>query len=140
MSKMNRMGRMCCRVLMLALLLCTMGKTIVQANSDPVPYWDQTMSARAVIGMDNGTVTAIGDVTGMFGKTTSISGFLYLQKKSNGLWVTVNTWIDSVTAETLTMIYETPVDSGTYRVKFLAYVYAGSAYDEITLYSAEKTY
>lgn len=137
---MSKTGKVCCKVLVMALLLCTMSRTIVQANSDLVPYWDQTMTARAILGVKNGIATANGHITGVFDKTTSIDGFLYLQKKSNGLWVTVKTWTDFVNSETLTMIYETPVDKGTYRLKFLAYVYAGSACEEITVYSNEATY
>lgn len=139
---MKRMGKMCCKMLVMALLLCTMGKSIVQANGSPVPYWDYTMSASSLLGMDKdeGIVTAHGDITGMHGRTTSINGFLYLQKKSNGLWVTIQTWIDSSTTATLTVIGETPVDRGTYRLKFLAYVCAGSACEEITVYSDEETY
>lgn len=139
---MKRKGKMCCKVLVMALLLCTMAKSIVQANDNPVPYWDQTMSASSLLGLDKdeGIVTAHGDITGVFGKTTSINGFLYLQKKSNGLWVTIKTWIDSSNSATLTVIGETPVDRGTYRLKFLAYVCAGSSCEEITVYSNEKTY
>lgn len=132
--------KICCRMLVLALLFCAMGKTIVQAGGGISPYYDQTMSARAILGIDGGTAYVAGNVVGVFGKATKINGFLYLQKKSGNTWSNVYTWTDSVTDSSLTISGEkTNLGSGTYRLKLVAYVYAGSSSEEVIVYSSEET-
>lgn len=129
-----------CRVLLFALLFCAMGKTIVQADGGAVPYYNQTMSAGAILKISNGTAYVTGDVMGVIGKATKINGFLYLQKKSGNSWSNVYTWTDSVNGCDLTITGEkSNLGSGTYRLKFVAYVFAGSSSEEVIVYSAEKT-
>lgn len=132
--------KVCCRMLVFALLFCAMGKTIVQAKGGISPYYDQTMYANAVLGIKGGTAYAAAEVNGISGKATKINGFLYLQKKSGSSWSTVYTWTDSVNGSDLTLTGEkTNLGSGTYRLKLVAYVFAGSSSEEVIVYSTEET-
>lgn len=129
-----------CKILLFALLFSAMGKTIVQAGAGPVPYYDQTMSAKAILGIQNGTAYVVGDINGIDGKATKINGFLYLQKKSGSSWNNVYTWTDSVKDSYLVITGEkTNLGSGTYRLKLVAYVFAGSSSEEVIAYSSEVT-
>lgn len=134
--------KVCCSMLVFALMLFTMGNTMVLAkgNGGAVPYYNNTMSADAVLSIKGGTAYAVSEVNGISGKATKINGFLYLQKKSGSSWNTVYTWTGSVNGSDLTIVGDkSNLGTGTYRLKLVAYVYAGSSSEEVIVYSSEET-
>ncbi|MFR1184880.1 MAG: hypothetical protein ACLSDC_04220 [Ruminococcus sp.] len=73
---------------------------------------------------------------GFSDKTTKVVVTHTLEKKSGKWWIDVTSW--SKTFNTYTAIYSTSkssLSSGTYRLKTVAKVYKGSAYETITIYS-----
>ena len=72
---------------------------------------------------------------------TQINGFLYLQHKVGSDWFIVKTWTGSVKDWTLDISGEaTGLSSGTYRTRFVTYVYEGSESEEVIYISKEVVY
>lgn len=87
---------------------------------------------------DDGTATATSKITGYSGTTTKVYITMYLERKEDGKWKTVESWSDSAASYRLTLEESVDVDSGyTYRVRASCQVYAGSNYEFISEYSGE---
>ncbi|WP_410068679.1 hypothetical protein [Ruminococcus sp.] len=86
--------------------------------------------------ISNKTATCKSTVRGISGTTTKIVITQTLQKKNGSSWNKYSSW--TKTFNSWYAIYSNSkesLSSGTYRVKTVAKVYNGSAYETITIYS-----
>ncbi|MCX4315543.1 MAG: hypothetical protein OSJ52_02730 [Lachnospiraceae bacterium] len=105
------------------------------------PHYDHTMSTKAGVAFVDGIAYLTGSVSGYPGKTTKINGFLYLQHKVGSDWFIVKTWTGSVNDWTLDITGEASgLSSGTYRARFVTYVFEGSESEEVVYLSKEVVY
>lgn len=89
----------------------------------------------------DGTVCESAFVAGYPSSVTSITGFLYLERKVGTSWVTENSCFLITYSSFLNMNnYCTVNTHATYRLRLRAYVYSGSNCEIITYYSSECTY
>jgi len=102
-----------------------------------VPYWtniNQTITQISIV--PSGMIEVSGVLTGYPGITTEIRIFLYLEKHTNGKWITINSWHDSFYSYRGALINSTALTRGyLYRVKASYYAYRGNNYEHITQYS-----
>ncbi len=106
-----------------------------------VPFTLYTESATSTLTISGAKATCISKATGYSGETTKIVIEQILQKKtSSGTWNEVTSWSETDTgyigSATNT---KSSLSSGTYRLKTVFTVYAGSNYEVLTKYSTEKT-
>lgn len=121
------------------MLICFWGLN-VSAN-DVMPCDLYTASASSSLTISGTKATCISKATGYSGETTKIVISQTLQKKSIlGTWSKVSSWSETdsgyIGSATNT---KSSLSSGTYRLKTVFTVYAGSDYETITKYSSEKT-
>ena len=105
------------------------------------PAYSYTSDCSSELSISGTTATCKSSVTGYYNKTTKIVVNQTLQKKnSSGDWEYVYSWYDTIYNYygSLTNT-RSSLSSGTYRLKTLATVYAGTANETITKYSNEKT-
>lgn len=123
---------------MLCLSLTAFAETELQTPSDDdisVCYL-YTDKISGTLSISNKTVTCKSTVRGISGTTTKIVITQTLQKKNGSSWNKYSSWVK--TFNSWYAIYSNPkesLSSGTYRVKTVAKVYKGSAYETITVYS-----
>ncbi len=136
-----------CIVLVIALLLSF--ATSIQASAQEVgreeevndARYEHTASTGAVLSFIDGVAVLSGSVSGYPNRTTQINGFLYLQHKIDSKWMIVKTWTGSVKDWSLDITGEaTGLSSGTYRVRFVTYVFEGSESEEVVYISDEVVY
>lgn len=101
-------------------------------------YTKSTFSTLTISGT---TATCKSDATGYSGTTTKIVIAQTLQKKtSTGTWSKVKAWSETDTGSNGSATnYAYSLSTGTYRLKSVFTVYAGSKYETITKYSSRKT-
>lgn len=89
----------------------------------------------------SGSVNANAYIAGYPSITTSITGYLYLERKVGSSWVNDWSWSTTTSSAYLNMNDSCDVSiHGTYRLRLSGYVYSGSSYEHITNYSSEITY
>ena len=123
-------------VLLIAFPLNALAKT--PDNGEKLLYTESYSSTLLVSG---NTATCKSALTGYYGETTQIVIGQYLQKKSSsGNWTTVKSASTTINyyKGSFTKTY-TGLSSGTYRLKSSFVVYAGSNFETLLKYSAEKT-
>ncbi len=105
------------------------------------PRYEHTFSTMAGVSFIDGIAYVTGNVSGYQSRTTKINGFLYLQHKIGSDWMIVKTWSDSVNDWCLDLAGEAKgLSSGTYRVRFVTYVYEGNEPEEVIYISKEVVY
>lgn len=105
------------------------------------PAYSYTYDCSSELSISGTTATCKSSVIGYYDKTTKIVITQTLQKKnSSGNWDDVCSWNDTIYSfkGSLTNT-KYSLSSGTYRLKTVATVYAGTANETITKYSNEKT-
>ena len=107
-----------------------------------MPRYSYTRSVAVMLDIsEDGTATAATKVTGYPDTATAVYIFMYLERKENGRWETVESWSESSSSYSLTMEESAEVESGyTYRVRASCYVYAGGQNEYITKNSQEVRY
>lgn len=105
------------------------------------PDWQYTSLCSSSLVISGKTATCYSLVTGYRGTTTKIVIMQVLEKKNSaGEWKNYAVWsttiFDYLGSLTST---KTNLESGTYRLRSVFYVYSGSKKETITKYSAEKT-
>lgn len=101
------------------------------------PAYSYTHECSSDLSISGTTATCNSSVTGYYNKTTKIVIIQILQKQnSSGNWDNVCSWSDTVYSfqGSLTNT-KTSLSGGTYRLKTVAIVYAGTANETITKYS-----
>lgn len=87
------------------------------------------------------TATCVSEVKGYYGTTTKIEITQSFEELlSNGWWYRYNSWSQTFYNYRATFSNSTSVPhSGTYHVRTTAKVYAGSNYENISIYSSNVT-
>lgn len=100
-----------------------------------------TASCSSVLSVSGTTGTCTSSATGYYGETTKIVMVQYLQKKSaSGSWSSVCSWSETYNSYRGYMAKtKYNLSSGTYRLKTVFTVYAGSNSEVLTKYSSSKT-
>lgn len=130
----------------IAVILSTtfvIGNTVSAAISVPnSPLYSYTSSCKSELTTSGTTATCKSKATGIYNETTKIVFKQTLQKKnSSGSWDDVSnaTWTSTVYSyQGSATNYKYSLSSGTYRLKSVFTVYAGTSYETITKYSSEK--
>lgn len=117
-------------------------EAITQREEDNLqPHYEHTMSTGAVLTFSDGIAYVAGSVSGYRNRTTQINGFLYLQHKVGSDWFIVKTWTGSVKDWTLDITGEASgLPSGTYRVRFVTYVFEGDESEEVIYIGKDYIY
>lgn len=121
------------------------GNTVSAAVKIPdvSPTYSYTCDCSSTLTTSGTTATCKSNVTGYKNETTKIVFKQTLQKKnSSGGWNDVSnaTWTSTVYSyQGSATNYKYSLSSGTYRLKSVFTVYAGTSYETITKYSKEKT-
>lgn len=105
------------------------------------PAYSYTNDCNVDLAISNREATCKSSLTGYYNTTTSIIITQTLQKKnSNNAWDDVCNWSTTIDnfKGSLTST-KSSLSSGTYRLKTVFTVYAGSASETITKYSKNKT-
>ncbi len=106
-----------------------------------MPCWNYTRTYSSTLTISGTTATCTSKANGYAGKTTKIVISQILQKKnSSGKWSKVESWGETDTGykgSATNNAYN--LSKGTYRLKSVFTVYAGSKNETITKYSFEKT-
>lgn len=132
----------------LALVMCLVlmcGMTIaVSAESSEnqvQPRYSYTSGISSTLRDSNGKALCVGNVEGYSGTTTKIILTMTLQKKTLLLfWSTEQEWTTTVSSYKAALSKTVSVDSGTYRVKVEAKVYAGSNYENVDCTSPTREF
>lgn len=100
-----------------------------------------TVSASSTLTISGTTATCTSTALGYANITTKIVIEHTLQKKtSSGTWSKVASWSETDTGyKGSATNTQSNLSEGTYRLKTVFTVYAGSDYETITKYSSEKT-
>lgn len=130
----------------LILVICVIVVTVmclgmVAYAEGTVPFTLYTYSATSTLTISGTKATCTSKVTGYSGETTKIVIGQTLQKKtSSGTWSEVTSWSETVANYKASVTNtRSGLSSGTYRLKTIFTVYAGSDYEVLTKYSTEKT-
>ena len=136
-----------CIILLVAILLSL--NTHIQVQAQMIereeeiynPRYEHTMSTSAGVSFIDGVAYVTGNVSGYQNRTTQINGFLYLQHKVGSNWMIVRTWTGSVKDWSLAIVGDASgLSSGTYRVRFVTYVFEGDESEEVVYISKEVVY
>ena len=131
-------------IFMACLALCSVGGTTASAAVPPdngsivSPCYLYTNRAYSNLTIYQGVASCKSTIYGISGVTTKIEVTQILQVKDGLSWRRVTDW-----SETFNNWYcsypnsYSPIGSGTYRVKTVAKVYKGTAYETIYTYSKE---
>lgn len=105
------------------------------------PAYSYTRECSSDLSISGTTATCESSVTGYYNKTTKIVITQTLQKKnSSGNWDDICSWSGTIYSFQGSLINtKSSLSSGTYRLKTVATVYAGTSNETITKYSKEKT-
>lgn len=120
------------------------GNTVSAAVIVPdSPMYSYTRSCSSELTTSGTTATCMSKATGYYNETTKIIFKQTLQKKNSSCdWddVTNATWTSTVNSyQGSATNYKYSLSSGTYRLKTVFTVYAGTSYETITKYSKERT-
>ncbi len=105
------------------------------------PSYSYTNDCNVSLSISNQKATCESTLTGYYNETTKIVITQTLQKKnSNNTWDDICSWSTTIYnfRGSLTST-KSSLSSGTYRLKTVFKVYAGSNYETITAYSNSKT-
>ena len=118
------------------LVLCT----VVSANGISL-HTTYLMTCSSTLTISGTTATCLSKATGYYGETTKITISQTLQKKnSSGDWEYVDSWIETDDGYIGSATnYKYNLSSGTYRLKSVFTVYAGSDSETVEKCSFEKT-
>lgn len=121
-------------MVMCAVMLCGTGliASAETAENQVQPRYTYTHGISATILKSGGKAVCGGSVDGYNGTTTKIAMTITLQKKTLLWWSTEQRWSRTTNNYYNDASYTISVDSGTYRVKVDATVYAGSNYEEVS--------
>ena len=111
------------------------------AESEPGNRFQYISSCSSTLTTSGTSATGISKVTGYNGETTKIVITQTLQRRNSyGNWVSVQSYSGTYYyfKATLSKTYSS-LSSGTYRLKSVFTVYAGSNSETVTKYSSEKT-
>ncbi len=113
----------------------------VVSASEIAPMALYTYSSSSTLTISEATATCTSKATGYSGETTKIVISQVLQKKtSSGTWSSVSSWSETDTGYIGSATNKkSSLSNGTYRLKTVFTVYAGTNFEEITKYSTEKT-
>lgn len=106
------------------------------------PRYSYTNSCSSTLTISGSTATCESEATGYYGETTKIVISQTLQKynSSTGKWSDVASWRETDTGYHGSATYtKSGLSSGSYRIEAEFYVYAGSNYEQITIYSDIKS-
>ncbi len=105
-----------------------------------VPFTLYTYSTTSTLTISGAKATCTSKATGYSGETTKIVIEQILQKKtSSDTWSEVESWSDTIANYKASATNtKSSLSSGTYRLKTIFTVYAGSDYEVLTKYSTEK--
>lgn len=105
------------------------------------PFYTYTSNCSSTLSISGTTGTCNSAATGYNGETTKIVVEQTLEKKTLlFFWSSEENWTTTVTGSKADVTKTRGgLSSGTYRLKTVFTVYAGSNYETITVYSAEKT-
>ena len=121
----------------LTVLLLAIIPLSASAEASVQPRYTFVASEFVDLSISGGVAYADCDVTG-YSNVTSIKVTMTLQKKTLWWWEDVTEWSSITPSKSIVMSESTSVGSGTYRVKMVALVCAGtSASEEIEDYSDE---
>lgn len=112
-------------------------ETDAPIDSEITVDYQYTSNLTSDLSITNKTATCNSVVRGYSGLATKVEITQTLQKKSGSTWTNVTSW--NKTFNTWYAMYSTTkssLSSGTYRLKTVAKVYKGSAYETITIYSS----
>lgn len=125
-------------VMTVVAVVCLSGTVFAQEVSVCNLY---TSSCSSTLSASGTTATCTSEAIGYYGETTKISMVQTLQKKTaSGNWSKVSSWSEVDTGYRGYMSNKKySLSSGTYRLKTVFKVYAGSKYETITKYSSNKT-
>lgn len=119
-------------------IVCLCGTVSAQGAS---VYNLYTSSCSSTLSVSGTTATCTSEALGYYGETTKISMVQTLQKKTaSGSWSKISSWSEVDTGYRGYMSNKKySLSSGTYRLKTVFTVYAGSNSETITKYSSNKT-
>jgi len=110
---------------------------------DVSPQYSYTQSCSSELTISGSTATCKSNAIGYYNETTKIVIKQALQKKnSSGNWINVKnaTWTGTVyNFQGSITNSKSSLSNGTYRLRSVFTVYAGTSYETITKYSKEKT-
>lgn len=130
-------------LVMCLVLMCGMSIAVSAENSQNQvqPRYSYTNTIGATLSNSSGKALCVGDVNGYPGTTTKIVLTMTLQKKTLLLfWSTEQEWTTTVSSYKAALSKTVSVDSGTYRVKVEAKVYAGSNYENVDCTSPTREF
>ena len=116
--------------------VCAEPQLSTSVEGEFTEYYKYTSKIYNSMTISNKTASCKSTIMGFSDKTTKVVVTHTLEEKSGKWWIDVTSW--SKTFNTYTAIYSTSkssLSSGTYRLKTVAKVYNGSAYETITIYS-----
>ncbi|MCM1530190.1 MAG: hypothetical protein NC093_09380 [Alistipes sp.] len=134
-------------IFMACLVFCSVGGVTASAAVPPdnggivSPCYLYTDRASSYLTISGGTASCKSTIYGISGTTTKIVVTQILQKKDGNSWTEVTSW--NKTFNNWYCSYPNShslTNKGTYRVKTVAKVYKGTAYETVTTYSTEVTY
>ena len=119
-------------------VVCLSGTVFAQEVSICNLY---TSSCSSTLTVSGTTAKCISQATGYRNETTKIVITQTLQKKtSTGSWSKVSCWIETdASYKGYATNSKSGLSKGTYRLKTVFKVYAGSNYETLTKYSSNKT-
>ena len=124
--------------LVMAVLMLFTFNIAANAQTTVQPRYNYTASVNAKLTISSQQANCTAGIVGFQGTTTRIKTKITLQKKGLLSWSNVTSWSNDVYNYKASYAYHYgPLDSGTYRVKVEATVYAGSASETITQYSSK---
>lgn len=130
-------------IVMCLVLMCGMSIAVsAESGENQVqPRYSYTNTISATLRNSNGKALCVGAVNGYSGTTTKIVLTMTLQKKILLLfWTTEKEWTTTVNDVDAVLSKTVSVDSGTYRVKVEAKVYAGSNYENVDCTSPTREF
>ncbi|MBR2043866.1 MAG: hypothetical protein IJ946_05955 [Clostridia bacterium] len=109
------------------------------AESTVQPRYSYTNSVLARLSVESQQAVCTG-IIDCNSSVTKVTVKIILQKKGVFKWNNVTTWTDEVNGDNYSRSYRYgPVDSGKYRVKVEATVYAGTASENVSATSSTVT-
>ncbi len=125
--------------LVMAVLMLLTFNISTYAESAVQPRYDYTVSVTPTLSITNAQARCSVVITGNT-NVTKIKVKITLQQKGLLKWNDITSWTDEVNNTRLSTSYHYgPVDSGKYRVKVEATVYAGSSSETISATSSTVT-
>lgn len=125
-------------VLMMSMLSISAYAETVDINQSRFLY---TSECSSHLSISNNTATCVSEVKGYYGETTKIEITQSFEELlTNGWWYRHQSWSQTFNSYRARLSNSTSVPhSGTYHVRTSAKVYAGSNYENISIYSSNVT-